>query len=267
MDTTPAPLNAPHRTALITGATAGIGEEFAEQLAAQGRHLVLCARDAEALARVAHRLESRYAVHVETLIGDLLTEEGIKAVEKRLSSDIDPVELLINNAGFGLIHGFTSSDWDDERDHWRIHTEIPLRLMHTAIPAMIQRGGGRIINIASIAAFTGVSTYSAAKRAIVEFSEYASRRYKERGVSVTAVCPGMTRTSFHERMNMDVGRVPKIAWLQPEQVVRESLHASATGKALCIPSRRYRLARLLLRFLPASVAQKVVANSASSTKR
>ncbi|OFT22660.1 SDR family oxidoreductase [Arthrobacter sp. HMSC08H08] len=265
MDTTPAPLNAPHRTALITGATAGIGEEFAEQLAAQGRHLVLCARDAEALAEVAHRLESRYAVHVETLIGDLLTEKGAAAVEKRLASDIDPVELLVNNAGFGLIKGFTSSEWQDEQDHWRIHTEIPLRFMHTAIPAMIKRGGGRIINIASIAAFTGVSTYSAAKHAMVEFSEYASRRYQDRGVSVTAVCPGMTRTSFHERMNMNVSRVPKVAWLKPEQVVRESLLASATGKPLYIPSRRYRLLRFLLRFLPARTVQKATTNAASST--
>lgn len=248
----------PHRTALITGATSGIGAEFARQLAAQGRHLILIARDSERLAQTAAELEDAYNIHAETLVADLLTEAGQEAVEQRLDSDIDPVELLVNNAGFGLRGTFAENEWEAERDHWRIHTEVPLRLSHVALRSMLRRGGGRIINVASVAAFTPRGTYSAAKIAMVNFSRWAQLHYAGTGVAVTALCPGFTRTEFHERMGQDVGRFPKFAWLRAEDVVRVGLSDSAAGKAISVPSARYKVARVATQLMPGPVLERMV---------
>lgn len=251
----------PHRTALVTGASAGLGAEFAEQLAAQGRHLVLVARDAERLAAVASDLEGRFDVHVECLVADLLSEDGASAVEARLLSPVDPVELLVNNAGYGLLRPFDENDWETERDHWRIHTEVPLRLSHAALRAMAERGGGRIVNVASMAAFTPRGTYSAAKLAMVNFSQWARLHYADTGVAVTALCPGFTHTEFHERMGQDTGAFPRFAWLKAEDVVREGLTDSAAGKSVSVPSRRYKVARRLTQLMPRSAVERIVRRS------
>lgn len=253
--------DSPHRTALVTGATAGIGAEFAAQLAAQGRHLILVARDAERLAQVAHQLESRYAIHAEALVADLLTEEGQRVVEARIASDVEPVELLVNNAGYGLGKSFEQNDWATERDHWRIHTEVPLRFAHAALTAMLRRGGGRIINVASVAAFTPRGTYSAAKLAMVNFSEWANLHYSDTDLAVTALCPGFTRTEFHERMGQDVKGFPKLAWLRAEDVVRQGLADSAAGRGVSIPSLRYKAARVASTVLPDRLVERIVRRS------
>ncbi|MGO3088834.1 MAG: SDR family NAD(P)-dependent oxidoreductase [Galactobacter sp.] len=256
---TPSPSDAAaHRTALITGATSGIGAEFASQIAAQGRHLILVARDADRLAAKCQEVESRFSIHAEGLVADLLTEEGQQAVEARLLSHIDPVELLVNNAGYGLGAAFDKTSWDQERDHWRIHTEVPLRLCHAALSTMLQRGGGRIINVASAAAFTPRGTYSAAKLAMVNFSEWANLHYAGSGIGVTALCPGLTRTEFHERSGQDTSKFPKLGWLKAEKVVRQALSDSAAGKARSTPSLRYKTARILSNVLPKSTVERVV---------
>jgi len=251
----------PHRTALVTGATSGIGAEFAAQLAAQQRHLILVARDADRLAEQAASLESRYAIHTEVLVADLLTDEGQEKVVARIESDVDPVELLVNNAGYGLLGSFETNSWEQERDHWRIHTEVPLRLAHAALGSMLRRGGGRIVNVASVAAFTPRGTYSAAKLAMVNFSEWAQLHFAGSGVAVTALCPGFTRTEFHERMGQDTGRFPGFAWLKAEDVVRQGLADSAAGKGVSVPSRRYKVARVATTVLPKRVVERVVRRS------
>jgi len=250
--------DAPHRTALVTGATSGIGAEFARQLAAQGRHLILVARDRDRLASLAHELEATYAIHAESLVADLVTEEGQDAVAERLSSDIDPVELLVNNAGFGLLHAFPDTSWEEEREHWRIHTEAPLRLSHAALGAMVRRGGGRIVNVASIAAFTPRGTYSAAKLAMVNFSRWATLHHGASGVAVTALCPGFTRTEFHERMGQNTKAFPRLAWLRAEDVVRQGLADAAAGKAVSVPTLRYKVARAACAVLPDRVVERIV---------
>lgn len=248
----------PHRTALITGATSGLGAEFASQIAAQGRHVILVARTAERLAAKCHEVESRYDIHAEGLVADLLTEEGQQAVEARLLSHVDPVELLVNNAGYGLGESFEKTTWDQERDHWRIHTEVPLRLSHAALSTMLARGGGRIINVASAAAFTPRGTYSAAKLAMVNFSEWANLHYAGSGIAVTALCPGLTRTEFHERSGQDASKFPRIGWLRAENVVRQALSDSAAGKPRSTPSLRYKTARLVGNVLPNRTVERVV---------
>ncbi len=252
---------APHRTALVTGATSGIGLEFARQLAAQGRHLILVARDRDRLAAVAAELEGSYNIHTESIVADLLDEAGQEAVVERLESDIDPVELLVNNAGYGLLRAFASNSWDEERDHWRIHTEVPLRLAHAALRSMRGRGGGRIVNVASVAAFTPRSTYSAAKVGMVNFSRWASVHYATDGIAVTALCPGFTRTEFHERMGQETKGFPRLAWLKAEDVVRQGLADSAAGKPVSIPSLRYKVAKVAATVLPAKTVARLVSRS------
>lgn len=244
-------------TALITGASAGLGEEFARQLAGRGADLVLVARSGETLAKLAGELREAGGVAVEVLAGDLVTEEGVQRVVARIADPEHPIDLLVNNAGFGLPLRFADNDIEDEVRHLRIHVEAPMRLMHAALRAMRGRGG-RIINVASVAGFIPRSTYSACKQWLIGFSRWANAEYASDGVSVTAVCPGFTHTSFHERMGLEPGHegIPAIGWLQAPDVVREGLQDAARGKAVSVPSLRYKLLVALTKVLSASLTAR-----------
>ena len=246
-------------TSLITGASSGLGAEYARQLAARGARLVLVARDRNALDELAIHLRERFAVPVEVLAADLLKPRDLKRVVERIQDTDDPVELLINNAGFGLPLSFASNEIEEELRHLHLHVEVPMRLMHAALPGMLDRGHGRIVNVASVAAFMPRSTYGACKRWLVDFSRWATAEYSRRGVTVTAVCPGFTHTRFHERMGLAPGAegVPHWAWLNAEDVVFESLRDIAHGKPVSVPSLRYKLAVKVLSVLPKRVAARV----------
>lgn len=243
----------PHRsrgTALVTGATSGLGAEFCTQMAAQGHDLVIVARDKRRLDEVAARLHAQFAVDVEVLAADLVTDEGTAVVAARIARESRPVSMLVNNAGFGLRGNFADNDLADELAHLRIHTQTPMVLMHAAVNAMGARGGGRIINVASVAAFTPRGSYSAAKALMVNFSRWANLFYADRGISVTALCPGFVRTEFHDRMGADKSRIPAWGWLSAPHVVRQALSDSDAGKSLSIPSARYKIAIAVARFAP-----------------
>lgn len=244
-------------TALITGASAGLGEEFARQLAARGADLVLVARSAGPLDALAAGLRDAHGISVEVIVADLVVEEGVARVVARIADHGHPIDLLINNAGFGLPLHFADNDIDDEVRHLRIHVEAPMRLMHAALGAMRGRGG-RIINVASVAGFISRSTYSACKQWLIGFSRWANAEYAADGVSVTAVCPGFTHTTFHERMGLGPGRegIPAIGWLNAPDVVREGLRDAARGKAVSVPSLRYKLVVALTRVLPPSLTAR-----------
>lgn len=244
-------------TALITGASAGLGEEFARQLAARGADLVLVARSAGPLDVLAVGLRDAHGISVEVIVADLVAEEGVARVVARIADHRHPIDLLINNAGFGLPLHFADNDIDDEVRHLRIHVEAPMRLMHAALGAMRGRGG-RIINVASVAGFISRSTYSACKQWLIGFSRWANAEYAADGVSVTAVCPGFTHTTFHERMGLEPGRegIPAIGWLNAPDVVREGLRDAARGKAVSVPSLRYKLVVALTRVLPPSLTAR-----------
>lgn len=245
-------------TALITGASAGLGMEFARELARRRADLVLVARSEDALERVAAELRSEHGVAVETLVADLSVDADVDRVAQRLRDDADPVDLLINNAGFGLPLQFADNDVDDEVRHLRVHVEAPLRLMHAALGSMRGRGG-RIINVASVAGFISRSTYSACKSWLIGFSRWANVEYASDRVSVTAVCPGFTHTSFHERMGLAQGNegVPDFLWLDARDVVREGLRDAARGKAVSIPSLRYKAIVAIASLLPSAVTSGV----------
>ncbi|WP_144877389.1 SDR family oxidoreductase [Microbacterium sp. 1.5R] len=245
-------------TALITGASAGLGEEFARQLARRRADLVLVARSAEALGELAADLRSEHGVAVELLVADLADEAGVESVAARLRDAGDPVDLLVNNAGFGLPLQFADNDIDDEVRHLRVHVEASMRLMHAALQTMRGRGG-RIINVASVAGFISRSTYSACKSWLIGFSRWANAEYAPEGVSVTAVCPGFTHTSFHERMGLPPGQegVPTFMWLDARSVVREGLRDAARGRSVSVPSLRYKVIVAVARVLPASLTSRV----------
>ncbi len=245
-------------TALITGASAGLGAEFARQLARRGADLVLVARSTAALDEVAAELRGDHGVAVEVLPADLATESGVEEVAARLRDTADPIDLLVNNAGFGLPLQFADNDIDDEVRHLRVHVEASMRLMHAALGAMRGRGG-RIVNVASVAGFISRSTYSACKSWIIGFSRWANAEYARDGVTVTAVCPGFTHTSFHERMGLAPGQegVPAIMWLDAADVVREGLRDAARGRAVSVPSLRYKVIVAVAGILPAALTSRV----------
>lgn len=246
-------------TALITGASSGLGAEYARQLAARGADLVLVARDRSALDAVAADLRRLNGVEVEVLAADLLKPRQREKVEARLADASRPVQVLVNSAGHGLSLAFERNDIGDEVRHLELHVEVTMRLMHAALGPMLARGSGRIINVASVAAFIPRSTYGAVKGWVVSFSSWANGRYSPRGVTVTAVCPGFTHTNFHERAGLPPGHegVPDWMWLDAPQVVSESLRDAARGKPVSVPSLKYKVLVALARFAPPGFAARL----------
>jgi short-subunit dehydrogenase len=237
-------------TALITGATAGLGAEFARQLAEQGHNIVLVARDESRLKATAAELERRYGTTAEVLPADLTDDAGVAAVVARLSDASRPVEVLVNNAGIGLLKDFDQNSIEDEKRHLKLHVQTAMELSHAALQGMLERGSGRIINVASVAAFLPRGSYSAAKAWLLTFSRWANITYAPRGIKVTAVCPGFVHTEFHDRMGMDKSVAPGWTWLRPGRVVREGLADNDRGKAVSVPTKRYKVLAAAARILP-----------------
>jgi short-subunit dehydrogenase len=239
--------------ALVTGATAGIGRSFATALAARGHGLVLVARDETRLADVAAELTARYGVPVEILAADLADRDAVARVGARLVDDARPVELLVNNAGFGLKHAFLDNDVEQEQAMLDVLVTAVLRLSHAALGAMVRRGSGSIVNVSSVAGYLPRGSYSAAKAYVTSFSEWADLTYRDRGVRVMALLPGFTRTEFHARMDVAQGSAPRWMWLDADRLVDEALADLARGRRVSIPSRRYKLLAALARTTPTSL--------------
>ncbi|MFC1430732.1 SDR family NAD(P)-dependent oxidoreductase [Streptacidiphilus sp. N1-3] len=228
-------------TALITGATAGIGAAFARRLAKDGTDLVLVARDGERLAGAAAALGKEFGTGVEVLVADLATDEGIAAVEARLADPERPVDLLVNNAGFGLRDGFLTVPLARELAMVKLHIEAVLRLTTAAVPGMRERGRGGVVNVASVAAFLPRGTYGASKSWVVQFTQGAARDLAGTGVRLLALCPGFTRTEFHQRAEVDMSEVGGWMWLSADRVVDDALRDLARGRSVSVPSRRYKV--------------------------
>jgi short-subunit dehydrogenase len=253
-------------TALVTGATAGLGAEFARQLAALGQDLVVVARDTERLERTAVELRTTYGVSVEVLTADLADREQVRRVADRLSDAERPVDTLVNNAGFARRTSYLDDLGEEERA-LEVMAHAVLVLSHAAARAMRDRGRGRILNVASVAAFVAMGTYSATKSWVVVFSEALSRELAGTGVTVTAVCPGFTHTEFHARADLNMSRLPSWAWLDAEQVVREGLADAARGKVVSIPSRQYAALVTVLRYTPRGLVRAVSSALAARRRR
>ncbi len=247
-----------HRTALVTGATAGIGLEFARQLAARGDDLVLVARDTARLDAVAADLRASYDVRVEVLPADLTDTDQLARVEARLADRENAVDLLVNNAGFGLKERFLDNPLEVEQAQQDVLVRAVLRLTHAALGGMVERGHGGVINVSSVAAFFPRGTYSAAKAWVNSFSRWAHDEYAAQGVSVMALCPGFVRTEFHERLGIDRdSSAPKPLWLDADRLVRDALADFDKGKAVSIPSKRYKTIVTVSRLVPRPALQRL----------
>jgi len=237
--------------ALITGGTAGIGLAFARHLAAAGHDLVLVARDDARLAEVARTLGAAHGRDVDVLAADLSVPEACRRVELRLGATDRPVDLLVNNAGFGLRKPFLVNDIDEEERMLDVLVRAPMRLSHAAARAMSSRGGGTIVNVSSIGGWIPRGTYSAHKAWLTTFSEALSAQAAASGVRVMVLCPGFVRTEFHQRIGGGRGeRLPSWAWLDVDELVASALEDLAKGVVVSVPSLRYKAARFLLRHAP-----------------
>lgn len=237
-------------TALITGATAGIGAAFARVLASQRSDLVLVARDARRLQEQANVLAKASGVRVEILPADLADEAARAEVERRLADADRPIDCLVNNAGFGLRQPFSRTAVEDEQRLLDVMVTAPMRLCHAALPGMLERRSGTILNVSSVASWITSGTYSAAKVWVTVFSESLATQAASRGVHVTAVCPGYVRTEFHERAGMDVSSVPRWMWLDADEVAAKALRDAAAGRAISVTGVPYRLMATILRQSP-----------------
>jgi short-subunit dehydrogenase len=241
-------------TALITGASAGLGAAFARALADRGLDLVLLSRDGERLTRAAETYRQRHGVQVEVLPADLTEEEGLAAAEHRLARGVD---LLVNNAGFGMTGRFPRTPLADEVRMLRLHCEAVLRLTHAALGPMVAAGRGGVINVASVAAFFARGTYGASKAWVVNFSESVAHDIAGSGVRVMALCPGFVHTEFHERAGVDTSGIPGFLWLDADRVVAAALRDYARGAWVSVPSGTYKAAVGLARLVPRRVSARI----------
>ncbi|MFD8351083.1 SDR family NAD(P)-dependent oxidoreductase [Streptomyces coelicoflavus] len=227
-------------TALITGSTAGLGAAFARRLAADGHDLVLVARDTKRLREQATELHDRHGIEAEVLTADLSTDPGIDAVAARLSDPRNPVDLLINNAGFGNKGRFLDVSMADELTMLKVHCEAVLRLTSAAVAGMRERGRGGVVNVASVAAFVPRGTYGASKAWVVQFTQGVAKDLAGSGVRLMALAPGFVRTEFHQRAGMGTDNIPNWMWLDADKVVAAALADLSRGRSLSIPDPRYK---------------------------
>ena len=246
--------------ALVTGATAGIGAAFAELLARESHDLVIVARDLPRLNSRADEWRSRYKIEVEVIQADLSRDEDIRRLELRLQNISRPIEVLINNAGFGINKSFTTSDIAEEIALLDVLVTAPMRLMHAVLPRMKERNSGAIINVSSVAGWIAGGTYSAAKSYLTVLSESLHTELRGTNVKVHALCPGFTRTEFHQRGRMKMGAVPNSFWLTAENVVSDAWKSANAGKALSVPGGQYKVLSFISRFAPRPLVRKVGMN-------
>jgi len=241
------------RTALITGATSGIGAAFARQLAARGHGLVLVARDTGRLTAMAADLSAKHHVDTAVLPADLATAAGCGVVEERLAATNDPIELLVNNAGITLNRSFLRSTADDEERLLGVNVHAVMRLTHAALPGMVARRHGGIINVSSASGFAAVmpgSTYPASKAWVMHFSEAIGLSVRQFGVRVMALAPGYTRTEFHDRAGINMTKTPPWLWLDADDVVRDGLRDLTRGRLVSVPNWKYKTVVFAMRHAP-----------------
>jgi uncharacterized protein len=238
--------------AVVTGATAGIGREFAEQLAGRGYDLLLVARDGDRLRKAAAALGSTHGVGTEAFPADLTRDDDVTRVAERIAAS-PKLALLVNNAGFGTRGRLAEVDPERQAAMVRLHALAPLRLTQAALPVLLRNGAGAVVNVSSVASFiysAGNANYCATKAYLTTFSEGLAAELAGTGVQAQALCPGFTRTEFHSRM-AEPDRLPGFAWLSSQAVVEHSLRClDRGGPTVCIPGLRFRFLVGLIRLTP-----------------
>ena len=246
--------------ALITGATAGIGAQYARLLAKEGFDLILVARNKNRLASTAKSLNKEFGVKVEVLPADLTKPVQLEKVRKRLSDSKKPIEVLINNAGFGINKSFLVSDLSDEQGLLDVLVTAPMRLTHAVLPIMKERNSGAIVNVSSVASWIAGGSYSAAKSYLTVLTESLHTELRPTKIKISALCPGFTRTEFHERGRMKMNGLPNFMWLSAEKVVRKSWRDVNAGKVISIPGWQYLILSSISRFGPRPMVRRIGMN-------
>ena len=241
--------------ALITGASAGIGASFAKQLASAGTDLVLVARSESRLNELAQELITQHNIKVEVLVADLSDRSQLDKVAARAA--MDDVELVINNAGFAIKQPFVGGTLAAEQNLLDVLVVAVMRITHSALPGMLARNRGGVINVSSIAGWMTSGTYSATKSWATTFSESLATLHKDSKVHVMVLCPGYTRTEFHTRAEMEIETIPNWMWLDVDHVVKKSLSDFAKGKPVCVPGAQYKFFSLLAQYLPRPIVRRL----------
>lgn len=244
--------------AIVTGATSGIGESFTRLLAQNNYNIVLVARDLPRLQERARGLQEKFNVETHIIQADLSTEIGCAAVEQYIADN--QIDVLINNAGFGLNKAFTMSALEAEQQMFDVLVRTPMRLMHVALPLMKQRNKGVIINVSSVAGFIAGGTYSASKSYLTVLSESLHTELADTNIRISALCPGFTRTEFHQRGRMSMKGLPSFMWLDSDTLVAKSWSDALKGEAVSIPGWQYQLLVFVIQGLPRTIVRKVGMN-------
>ncbi len=247
-------------TALVTGATAGIGASYANLLAKEGFDLILVARDLPRLNQVAKELTKRFGVKTQCIKADLTKPSQLARVVKRVADLKKPIDVLVNNAGFGIKDGFTVSNLDKEQELLDVLVTAPMRLTHAVLPVMLKRNTGIIVNVSSVASFIAGGTYSAAKSYLTVFSESLHTELRGTNVKISALCPGFTRTEFHSRGRMKMTALPKFMWLDSDKLVSKSWKHANANRAISIPGWQYKILSAIARNAPRPIVRKVGMN-------
>lgn len=253
--------------ALVTGASSGIGRAFATLLASRNHDLVLVARTEPRLKELADELSATHGVRAEVLVADLAEDDDLARVEARVARTEDHLDLLVNNAGFGSGGRFIDLPLAGEDGQIRLNVLALMRLTHAALPAMVERGRGGVINVSSIGSLQptpGFATYGATKAFVTSFSEALHEELRGTGVRVMAVCPGLTRTEFHQRAQLGEVAAPGFAWMSPEDVAKSALAAYERGRALSVPGAANLAVACLTRLFPRVAVRRL---SGLATKR
>jgi short-subunit dehydrogenase len=248
-------------TALVTGASAGLGAGFADRLAARGHDLVLVARDEARLAAAAQDLRTRHGVEVEVLAADLSDRAALERVAQRVADPARPVDVVVNNAGFGLRQRFVDGVPADHERMFDVLCRAVMVLSRAAVGAMVPRGHGYLLNVGSIAGLVpGGGHYSAAKAYVIVLTETLAGELRGTGVSATVVSPGYVRTEFHDRSGMRKGgrsAVSDRVWLDVDDVVDAALDDLFAGRGVSIPTRRWSALATVVDVLPRGVVARV----------
>ena len=252
--------------ALVTGASSGIGRAFALTLAAGGTDVVLVARRRERLEALASEVESSHGTRAEILVADLADEQQLRAVERCVADDARPIDVVVNCAGFGTHGRFAELPVEREEEEILVNVLAPVRLTRAALPGMIERGRGGIVNVSSIAAIQPLphwATYGATKAYLTSFSQAVHEEVRHQGVTVLALMPGFTRSEFQDRSGSGTRRLPGFVWMAPDDVARSALDALGRGRATFVPGLGYRVFTAVSRVSPWGLARRVVHRAGS----
>ena len=256
------------KTACITGATSGIGAEFAKRFAKQGYDLMITGRRKEKIESLSNTLSKENDINAEVIVAELSDDKKVDLLAERIKKTPN-LEILVNNAGFAKEKFFHEEDFSTHEIMLKVHTLALVRLCHAALPNMVSQGRGKIINVSSLLAFTPApnnAVYCASKAFVKLLTESMYLELQGTGVQVQALCPGFTRTDFHEKMGFDKNTFYKdkgmMKAMTPEEVVDISLQYLEKNKVLCVPGWNNKLARFLLKVLPQAVIFKMTASMA-----